>query len=139
MGQDNPPVAPGSQGKAPETRVGHAGWDYKDAFWGQWERVLAIRSGGEGDLTGAVESLASLARMAADDQFLADWKNRPVHQVQGVWVPTIQDNQAAIDVVADMVRRKGWAEKRRLISVVRPWTMPSAPGLKPELKNGVEG
>lgn len=132
-------ASPGSPQKALETRTGHAGWDFKDAFWEQWGAVLRIRSGGVGDLTGAVEALATLARMAADDRFVADWRDRPVHVSQGIRIPDLSDNQAAMDIIADLVRRKGWAEKRRLVSVVKPWTTASTTESKPPLVNGLEG
>lgn len=144
MEPGNPQAAIGTNGTnghgKTEQRTGHAGWDFKDAFWSQWERVLGIRSGTvKGDLTGAVESLATLARMAADPEFVREWKKRPVHHMGKVAVPNLQDNQAAMELIADLVQRKGWAEKRRSISVLKPWTLPSEPGSGILPKDGLEG
>lgn len=134
---NSPPVAPGASRTEPGVKSGGQGWDHREAFWEQWSRVLHIRSypaNGSQDLTGAVEGLGLLALMAADKTFRDEWDKRPLHQgPNSTLFATLQDNQTALEIIARFVERKGWAEKKRVISNVREWrrsgngTTPSAP------------
>lgn len=154
------PVAPGSPQDANPGKVvsksGGQGWDHRETFWEQWNRVLHIRSypsPGQ-DLTGAVEALALLATMVSDREFEKEWAERPLHQAPDKTLfATLQDNQRALEIIAGLVRRKGWAEKQRKISHLAPWKSPtlesggSRNGYEPESsgpliaesKNGVMG
>lgn len=121
---NSPPVAPGASRTEPGVKAGGQGWDHREAFWEAWNRVLHIRAypGPNQDITGAVEGLGLLALMAADATFQKEWDKRPLHQgPNNTLFATLQDNQTALEIIARFVERKGWAEKKRVVSQVQPW------------------
>lgn len=138
----DPPQTSQNQQGSPQAgvkqRAGGQGWDHRETFWEQWERVLHIRAyPSEGqDLTGAVEGLGLLAMMAGDKKFLEEWEDRPLHEgPNDTLFATLQDNQEALEIIARLVERKGWAEKKRSISTLEPWRVATDSGSG---KNGHE-
>lgn len=128
MTTNTPPVTPGSPQEATEAKVvsksGGQGWDHRETFWRQWDRVLHIRTfpTQNQDLTGAVEGLGLLALMVADPKFLHEWDQRPLHKGPGNSLfATLQDNQRALEIIASLVARKAWAEKQRKVTHLAPW------------------
>lgn len=141
MNLNSPPVPPGAPQDATDGRVvskaGGQGWDHREAFWRQWDRVLHIRTfpTPNQDLTGAVEGLGLLALMVADQKFLKEWEERPLHKGPGnTLFATLQDNQRALEIVASLVSRKAWAEKQRKVSHLAPWKVSGGESL-----NGTNG
>lgn len=124
-------------------RVGNQTWDYREAFWQAYDRCCQIRAyPNTGDLTGAVEAAYLYARMGSDPKFERDWDERPLHRLSGVVFATLQDNQRALEIMADLARRKGWAEKKRGVSELSAWKNgndPTETASVVGLKNGLEG
>lgn len=91
--------------------------------------------------------------MASDATFRKEWEARPLHEgPNDTLFATLQDNQEALEIVARLVERKGWAEKKRSISTLEPWPTgkdsgerkngsdaPSSGPLIAESENGVRG
>lgn len=128
----NPGMVPPLESNRIFQRQGGIVFDFREAFWRQWDRCLYLMSSGE-NLTGAIEALYATARLGADAPFMDEWKDRPIHGYKDkggkpVYVPTLQDNLIAFEIIGDLARRKGWAERKRIVSEMRPWQTPSSNG-----------
>lgn len=127
------------RGQDPQSKYGGTVFDFREAFWRQWDRCLALMTVGE-NLTGAIEALYATARLGGDPRFEAEWDSRPIHgykdsKGEPVYVPSLQDNLRAFQIIGDLARRKGWAERKRAVSELKDWKK-ETPSVEPSQASG---